>query len=124
MRFSKDKWPDIIRQCKASGLSDWEWCRRNNIPDSTFYYQLKKHRDIACVPADVAPSGLPECPLPPCPEHHDIVPLIIRDDDVMPGAAADHRTAAKLTVKGISIELYNDTGRDVIRSIISALGSL
>jgi len=124
MKIPKDKWPDIIRQCKASGLSDWEWCRRNNICDSTFYYQLKKHKDIACTPGEVIQPKLPEYSQRPCPEQHDIVPLIIRDDDVMSVANVDHRIAAKLTVKGISIELYNDTGSDVIKSIISALVSL
>lgn len=38
----RDKWMDIISECRASDLSDAEWCRQNGIKISTFYATVKK----------------------------------------------------------------------------------
>lgn len=37
-------WFDRIMECRASGLSDAQWCRENNIKAPTFYYWVKKLR--------------------------------------------------------------------------------
>ena len=52
-RFHTDaEWLSLINECRASGLSDSAWCRRNAIPSSTFYTAVKRLRDKACaIPA-------------------------------------------------------------------------
>ena len=46
-RYRMEEWAQIISQCRASGLSNREFCRRNGIPEKTFYYRLRKLREKA-----------------------------------------------------------------------------
>lgn len=46
-RYSMEEWAQIISQCRASGLSNREFCRRKGIPEKTFYYRLRKLREKA-----------------------------------------------------------------------------
>ena len=45
-------------KCRQSGMSDYQWCRENDINCSTFYNWVKKLRDVACQEAliDSVPS--------------------------------------------------------------------
>jgi hypothetical protein len=45
---SAHEWFEIIQECRASGLTDHQWCKENGIPVGAFYYQAKKLRDTAC----------------------------------------------------------------------------
>ena len=41
---AKETWTNIIAECRASSLSDAEWCRQNGIKISTFYATVKKFK--------------------------------------------------------------------------------
>ena len=47
-RYTDEEKLSLIKQCRSSGLSDYEWCRQNNINNSTFYYWIKQLRIQAC----------------------------------------------------------------------------
>lgn len=49
-RYTEEEKMELITRCRQSGLSDYEWCRENNINSSTFYYWVKKLRIEACEP--------------------------------------------------------------------------
>lgn len=40
-------WLDVIRQCRASGLTNQAWCEQHNISLKSYYYWLAKIRKIA-----------------------------------------------------------------------------
>ena len=42
------EWTKLIEARQGSGLSIKEWCRQNNLPESQYYYYLKKLRLAAC----------------------------------------------------------------------------
>lgn len=42
------EWAKLIEARQDSGLSIKEWCRQNNLPESRYYYYLKKLRLAAC----------------------------------------------------------------------------
>ena len=42
---SDEEWHQIILAARASGLSDFEYCRTNGIPNSTFYRALARCSD-------------------------------------------------------------------------------
>ena len=55
-RRSDEEWHQIVLTARASGLSDFEYCKNNSIPSSTFYRALAKHlleREVTC--ADETP---------------------------------------------------------------------
>lgn len=42
------EWAKLIEARQDSGLSIKEWCQQNNLPESKYYYYLKKLRLFAC----------------------------------------------------------------------------
>lgn len=48
-RCSDEEWHQIILATRASGLSDFEYCRDNSIPRRTFYRALARLRQQAPV---------------------------------------------------------------------------
>lgn len=42
------EWAKLIEARQDSGLSIKEWCRQNSLPESRYYYYLKKLRLAAC----------------------------------------------------------------------------
>ena len=54
-------WYDLIQKCRASGKSDYQWLKENNIKSSTFYYHVKKLRQKAFqLPESTKRTSLPE----------------------------------------------------------------
>ncbi len=45
--YRLQKWTQIHQRCRESGLSNREFCRQNGIAEKTFYYWLRKLREVA-----------------------------------------------------------------------------
>ena len=55
---AKETWTNIIAECRASSLSDAEWCRQNGIKISTFYATVKKFKkEGIAIPAKTGRGG-------------------------------------------------------------------
>ncbi len=37
-------WLEVIHKCRASGLTNTEFCKQNNISEKSYYYYLAKIR--------------------------------------------------------------------------------
>ena len=116
--YTDAEWEEMICLCKASGLSDWHWCRENGISTSSFYRHLKKFHNatLAPLPDRLVPDSVPEI--------QEVVPLVIRDEQPAAAEACRNVPAVKITAHGISLDIYNNAGSDVISSIIRAVSSL
>ena len=126
-RFTKAEWHELINQCKSSGLSDWEWCRQNHIPQSSFYYQLRKLRSLKSETSEavqIMPTT-PEMVPAALPETHEVVPLIIRDDynSNKINVPGHDSIAAKINIKGVSIDIYNGSSPKIIHAILSSVNA-
>lgn len=71
-RHNDQYWMDLITRCRASGLTDHEWCRQNNISPSTFYYHIKVLREKAC--------SLPASRVASVPARQDVVQVFVAPD--------------------------------------------
>ena len=40
-------WLDVIRQCRASGLTNQVWCEQHDISLKSYYYWIAKIRKLA-----------------------------------------------------------------------------
>ncbi len=67
------KWFNQIQEARASGLSDWEWCKQNKVPTSTFYYHIRRLRDKA---ADLPVGDSAETP-----QIQEVVKLEVLEED-------------------------------------------
>ena len=42
------EWSEMVRECRSSGLTVKEWCINNDVNIKTYYYRLKRVRDLIC----------------------------------------------------------------------------
>jgi hypothetical protein len=52
-------WLEVIHKCRASGLTNTEFCKQNNISDKSYYYYLAKIRKMAIEDIPKKNSNLP-----------------------------------------------------------------
>ena len=45
--YRLQQWGQIVQQCRESGLSNRDFCRKNGITEKTYYYWLRKLRMAA-----------------------------------------------------------------------------
>lgn len=91
----------MLRQRKESGLSVKEWCQERGISERSYYYRLRKLRQMACNAREQAqPVKLAEVPLAPKPEE-------------------SHATF-RLTTKAGTLEIM-DADRSVLDQVLRAM---
>ncbi len=56
-RISADEQFRLIMECRASGLTDHEWCLQNDIKPGTFYNWVKRLRQKGCTEIPDAQKG-------------------------------------------------------------------
>ncbi len=129
------KWFNQIQEARSSGLSDYEWCRQNNVATSTFYYHIHKLRDKA--------ADLPANRSTIVPETHEVVKIELCEGDQLlmspsfeeePAAAhiaptldTSSKTLTKsdfstrLQMGSITVDFSNSACERIILSVINAL---
>ncbi len=123
-----NEWRAIIETARASGLSDRAWCIANNVPSSSFYYNVKRLRMQAC--------GLPAHKtelLPSAPQQ--VVPVEIIDDTeshneletnalTQPNNYSNKKQTALISrnFNGMTIDISDRASGDQIKAVLVALG--
>ena len=60
-RIPADEQFRLIMECRASGLTDHEWCLQNDIKPGTFYNWVKRLRQKGCIEIPDALNGHSPC---------------------------------------------------------------
>lgn len=121
-RRTDEEWLDLIRQCRSSGLSDKGWCEEHHIHTSSFYYQIRRLRKMAC--------QLPETRCLPSTKKQEIVEISF--DEPVPYPAQGNpsvgkdspQTAIRVIVHGFPVEITNAAASETIFHTLSALQRL
>ena len=123
-----EEWKSIILDCRASGLPDKDWCREHDISTSSFYYNLRKLRKLACdIPEPHNGNALTIS--------QEVVPLRIADEESEPRNTISTQVSMLTPVSlssdhiiieggGISITCNNSVPISLICSVIQALRSV
>ena len=108
-------WLDVIRQCRASGLTNQAWCEKS------YYYWTAKIRKLAleelprknhgCRPVMERTVLLPDA----APEFTE-VSLRGRQDSCADPAAVFH-------IDTVTVDLFEDTPRELLEAILKAVRS-
>lgn len=124
---SDEEWHQIILAARASGLNDFEYCRTNGIPRSTFYRALARLRQKACeLPGrserpecrqEVVPINISELPISREDRMHPVSPVV---DEPSP---ASFEATMRITLGGSTLELTNHADTALVASILSMLNS-
>lgn len=114
-------WLDVIRQCRASGLTNQAWCEQHDISLKNYYYWIAKIRKLA----------LEELPR----KSHGSRP-VMEQTALMPDAAPEFTEvslrsrqnscaapAAVLHTGTVTVELFEDTPRELLEAILKAVRS-
>ena len=114
-------WLDVIRQCRASGLTNQAWCEQHDISLKSYYYWTAKIRKLAleelprknhgCRPVMERTVLLPDA----APEFTE-VSLRGRQDSCADPAAVFH-------IDTVTVDLFEDTPRELLEAILKAVRS-
>ena len=122
-RRTDEEWMELIQECRASGLTDKEWCREHQIHSSNFYYHIRRLREMACeIPESV--SGNTRAGF------QEVVPITFEEPfPNLPKSGIDMKspgfdTAIRITVKGIQVEVSNHAAGETIATTLSVLQRL
>ena len=121
-RRSEQDWLALIRECRASGLNDKDWCAHHAIQVRTFYKQVARLRKKG--------FDIPKTQRTSVSVSQDVVPLEIAEEASKSGSAgytdssvrhADPFPAVILSIRDYRIEITNQAEQSTISSILSAL---
>ena len=114
-------WLDVIRQCRASGLTNQAWCEQHDISLKSYYYWIAKIRKLAleelprknhgCRPVMERTVLLPDA----APEFTE-VSLRGRQDSCADPAAVFH-------IDTVTVDLFEDTPRELLEATLKAVRS-
>ena len=114
-------WLDVIRQCRASGLTNQAWCEQHDISLKSDSYWIAKIRKLAleelprknhgCRPVMERTVLLPDA----APEFTE-VSLRGRQDSCAAPAAVLH-------IDSVTVDLFEDTPRELLEAILKAVRS-
>lgn len=126
---SDEEWFKIINECRRSGLSDSQWCKQHDIRESTFFCAVSRLRKKAyAIPnrdksIDILPDSLPK---------QEVVRIDIEPESlqlskpeplqVMPATYLDNSHTIEIDVHGINIRVFNSVDRELLKTVLSALG--
>ena len=115
-KYERDKyWSELIHTCRASGLSDYEWCRINHIATSSFYYNVKRLRMAACNDAAA---------VVPVQEKQEAVPIHyndLKETICTVTNCSDDKPDIKIEFNGYSIAINNSADSRIIAATLNAL---
>ncbi len=115
----------IVMECRASGLSDYQWCKANNISPSSFYRWVQKLRAMRC---DVPESGAANYPAP---SNQEVVKLEVVKQDVSkreyntPVYSQSHFSfspSIEIATANVTMRFSNDVNSELFKTILLYLG--
>jgi len=114
-------WLDVIRQCRASGLTNQVWCEQHDISLKSYYYWIAKIRKMA---------------LEELPRKRNGSRPVMEQTVLLPDAAAEFTEvslrgrqdftaapAAVLHIGTVTVELFEDTSRELLEAVMKAVRS-
>ena len=126
---SDEEWFKIINECRRSGLSDSQWCKQHDIRESTFFCAVGRLRKKAyAIPnrdksIDILPDSLPKQEVVRI--DIELEPLQLSRPEpmqVMPATYLDNSHTIEIDVHGINIRVFNSVDRELLKTVLSALG--
>lgn len=117
------EWLSIIQECRASGLTDKQWCEEHQICPSNFYYQIRKFQKRACeIPESQTKSTL-------VPTKQEVVQVTLEQPLSSESQTCQQEwnspeTAILIQVGGFQVGITNAASEETVFNTISALRRL
>ncbi len=118
----------LIMECRNSGLSDYQWCKRNNINPSTFYNWITRlHKQGTEIPEDLSDEN--KTPL-----KQEVVKLeLVHNDAALPTKSnenirvLEHPTitehpAVEIVFENATIRFFHGIDQELAETMLKCLG--
>lgn len=113
-------WLSIITKCRQGGLSDRQWCTKNDITYSTFYYHVRRlHKEGYKLPISTRKSTVPMT--------QEVVPLIFQEEIALTeqnSIPVFDSVAITLEMEHCKLHISNHASAVVIQNTLQALKQL
>ena len=111
-------WLNVIHECRASGLTNQDWCEQNGISIKSYYYWIAKFRKLALedLPRKEYVSSVPVLATQGILESKSS--SFVEIHPVSSERTENSKPAAVLKTGNISIELYNDASESFLSMLI------
>lgn len=125
-RIPADEQFRLIMECRASGLTDHEWCLQNDIKPGTFYNWVKRLRQKGY-------TGIPDTMRNPVPHKQEIVKIKLTPPDkketvLSPAQVQNdqplHNGVMELSIAGTVLRIPNGTDPFLLRQTLQILKEL
>ena len=108
----RDEQIKLIMECRQSGLSDYQWCQRQDINVGTFYNWVSKLRKAGYTIPDSKSKSVSE----------DMSSSVIEQNARPLAAASTPSVAAELVVGNVTLRLFNGADQNLIRCAMQCMG--
>ena len=127
-----DEWMEVITTSRQSGLSDTEWCRRNDIPTRTFENAVSRLRKHACeLPLPLKASTVTDRTLDLTNGKPDVVQIAIEPDklptaitrplDAVSALHLDNSHTIEIMIGNTSVGINNQASPELVHEVITSL---
>ena len=130
-RVSTDEQFRLIMECRQSGLSDYQWCKVNDINPSTFYNWINRHRKRGMeIPMPSDQVKRLSAPLQEVVKV-DLIPdstsisapmQVGQNTCIVPNLAAKESPAVEILIGNATIRFFNSTDKSLIDTTIRCMG--
>ena len=103
-----NEWSQQVMSWRESGLSATAWCKRENIPSSSFFYRLKQVRGYLIDDVNKKDCFFKQLPVLPAPHHID---------------TTTGTSAVTLHLNGLDIDISSGTDENTIAAVLRAVKS-
>ena len=124
----KDEQIKLIMECRQSGLSDYQWCRQQDINPGTFYNWVSKLRKSGYTFPDSQSKSVGT------PVVQEVVKLDVVDQKVSSPVIEQNAcplplsrntdVAAELIVGNVTLRLFNGADQQLVQSAMKYLGGV
>lgn len=115
-------WLDVIRQCRASGLTNQLWCEQHGISLKSYYYWLSKIRKLALEELPRKKNGIHMCTDQQSTALTEF-PAEFAELSLPDRSISRSTPAATLHIGSITVELYESTSAQMLENILKAVQS-
>lgn len=116
-------WLNVIHECRASGLTNQDWCEQNGISLKSYYYWIAKFRKLALeeLPRKEYASALPALSTQNHPASPTASFVEIPQAPSVSELTGISSPAAILKAGSISIELYDNASESFLHTLLKAV---
>ena len=126
---SKPEQIKLIMECRQSGLSDYQWCRKQGINPGTFYNWVSKLRKAGYTVPE--PAGK----VSGAPVMQEVVKLAMAEGGISMPAMPEQNTslsalsgvpcvAAEIECRNIRVRIFNGADAAVVQNTLKCIGGM